>query len=331
MRFYMLRLIFVIIGLIYSVVTYSQVNYGQYFEYMGYINPSYSGYIPGSTFNAQYRSADHTNEFVSQTVNLAIDVSLKDSNSGLSFIASDDVVGAEGSFSAYANYSYRVKLSEASSYLAFGLGAGILQNRLNVSKFIKRHPDDSELPNENQYVYVPDVRAGISYISDVYFLGFATDHLLGKYLDYANAPDIIVGVSNPCIYLNGAMNINVGESNLLRPRAAYISEINTISAFDMGGYFLFKEQFGVSIDYRKYINHTSVIDYSNSNRFFFGINCYVEKNLRIGIDVDYLFNTHHNTSSYNMTGVSFSVLYNLTKGAKNMDDDNSKRSLARYF
>src|SRR5690606_17614036 len=99
---------------------------------------------------------------------------------GIGLQITADKLGPQAATSAYANYSYRLRLDEMDTKrLSFGLGAGFTQYSLDGTILNPVNPDVA-LPNGKESELVPDLRFGIYYTSPSPYLGASVMELLSS-------------------------------------------------------------------------------------------------------------------------------------------------------
>lgn len=121
-----------------------------------------------------------------QTTTLTLDGPLRGNRIGLGGTAFTHTLGYTRRTGITASYSYAVDLNAAST-IRFGVSLGILDNRIDFSQAIVRHPDDPFLLSGNRVKTGIDGNAGLHYKIKNTELGFSAFQLLGNSLNYAES------------------------------------------------------------------------------------------------------------------------------------------------
>jgi type IX secretion system PorP/SprF family membrane protein len=129
------------------------VQFSQYMFNGLVVNPAYAGYKEDWTLNLSSRLQWAGIDGAPRTNTISVDGVLNpdNKNMALGFLATNDRLGPENNTSFYANYAYRLRLDdEDTKRLSFGFGAGLVQYRIDASKFNANDPTDgSIIGNEN--------------------------------------------------------------------------------------------------------------------------------------------------------------------------------------
>lgn len=166
--------------------TFAQQNvqFSQYVFNGLAVNPAYAGYKEEWTAQILYRAQWVNLPGSPKTGTLSIDglTDFNRKNMGLGFQVTTDQLGPQKTFSAYANYSYRLRLDEYDTKrLCFGLGLGVTQYTLNGDDLTFIDPDDQNAPVGNQGSISPDLRFGIYYYSPSFYAGASVMDLFADF------------------------------------------------------------------------------------------------------------------------------------------------------
>jgi type IX secretion system PorP/SprF family membrane protein len=268
----------------------------QFSQYMFngiYINPAYAGYKEQLNIHAFYRSQWTGLEGNPETFSFAADAIANDNKVGLAVNVLKDQLGAESTLSGYLNYSYRLKVSDVAR-LAFGLGFGVSQYGIDGTKLIANHPDDTTIPTTMQSVVVPDIRAGLYYSSDRFYIGASADNLIAQYMSYTKDPTIRIPKKMPHYYLTAGTLIPVAEKILLKPSFMLKEEFNGPTNLDLNTFVLFSERLWLGASYRTglelFKKSNLQDDLSNKDAFVALAEIYITDRLRIGYAYDFSLN-----------------------------------------
>jgi type IX secretion system PorP/SprF family membrane protein len=120
-----------------------------------------------------------------QTSYLTVDGPLQAKNIGLGLNLYSDVTDITSRIGAFANYSYRVKLSEEDNNLYFGIALGVINNKIDFSRAIVRDKDDPNIPqsgSQNQAIFSSDF--GLAWRWKKLEIGAAVPQFLGSKIKY---------------------------------------------------------------------------------------------------------------------------------------------------
>lgn len=293
----MKKLTILFLGLIMGFCSYAQqsTQYSQYMFNGLYINPAYAGYREALNINTYYRSQWTGIPGGPQTMAFAIDGPTNNDRMGLGFNIIHDKLGNERNFSLYANYAYRLQMSDdASQNLAFGLGVGFLNSGFDNSKVITGDLEAIDIPN----TFLPDVRFGVYYSSLTFFAGIGADNLLSTMVfNGKNNADGLPPVLQ--YYLNVGGIIPLSSDILLKPstlvKGAERGD-NRALTVDLNTAFIFSERFTIGASYRSALRNTSSLaeNLPKPNSIIGLIEVLATNNLRVGYSFDYSLNKIQN-------------------------------------
>ncbi len=172
-----LKLGMMLMAFSFKVKSQQDVQFSQYVFNGMILNPGYTGYREQTNLNLVYRNQWTGLEGAPKTLTASLDGVTASKNVGLGAYFVNDVLGAESNLSAFANFSYRLRLDE-SSRLSFGLAAGLIQYTVDGTKNNFSIPDP--LYSAKQSVLNPDLNFGVFYASYRYFWGLSVSDLLSN-------------------------------------------------------------------------------------------------------------------------------------------------------
>jgi type IX secretion system PorP/SprF family membrane protein len=120
-----------------------------------------------------------------QTSYLTVDGPVQAKNIGLGLNLYSDVTDVTSRIGAFANYSYRLKLSDEDNNLYFGIALGVINNKIDFSRVIVRDKDDPNIPqsgSQNQSIFSSDF--GLAWRWKKLEIGAAVPQLLGSKIKY---------------------------------------------------------------------------------------------------------------------------------------------------
>lgn len=161
------------------------VQFSQYIFNELAVNPAYAGYKEEWTGHLLYRSQWVGVTGAPKTATFSVDglTDFDRKNTGLGLQITNDKLGAQSNLSAYANYSYRLKLNALDTRrLCLGLGVGVSQYALDGEELIYVKENDSRIPAGSVNTITPDLRFGIYYYSPTFFAGASVMDLFADYI-----------------------------------------------------------------------------------------------------------------------------------------------------
>lgn len=264
-----------------------------------YINPAYAGYRETPNFHSFFKSGGSITG-APQTFALSVDGAIADGKSGVGLLLNYEQIGAQRISSAYFNYAYRMELGySGQSRLAFGFGLGMTQGALNVSRNVLVG-EEFELQQEMETTLVPDIRMGVFYANQNFFVGFSAENLMGVYLREDRTDNLVIPVPELRYYISAGGLIPVFPGIDLKPSVLFkdqISEpallhLNALAVIghrvQVGGFYRTSAQF-----YDKPIIEGAL---KASNAFGVVAEVVAFDRLRIGYAYDHALN---NTSNFN--------------------------------
>ena len=296
MKFLKTTLFFLILNLM-AVRGFAQQNaqFGQYVFNGMYINPAYTGYKEELYLQAFARAQWTGVQGAPQSLSISADEAINDESLGIGAIITKDKIGAQNSLNASFNFAYRIKLDRTeTNILAFGLGAGVMQTGINGSMLEAIEQGDNRIPTGNISQILPDIRAGIHYSNEKFFVGFSADNLLTKSLSVFSDYNMLNVKVQPHFYLSAGLALPLNDLFVFKPTFLIKDDLNGPTSLDLNAFLLMKERFWLGAVYR-----TSVKIYPKGNlenntrdRAALGLiaELFVRDNLRIGYGYDYSLN-----------------------------------------
>lgn len=268
------------------------------------VNPAYAGYKEELYAQATHRIQWTGFEGAPTTTQISVDgVTNQDTrNIGLGLQITSDKLGAQFANSLYANYAFRMKLNDAgTSRLSMGIGAGITQYGLDGSLLSAINSDDQTLYNASASNFIPDVRVGVYYTAQKWYMGLsAMDLLSSSYSNNLinwNLSDSSQNVIRKKHYyfITGGL-FDLSEFSRFRPSLLWKEDLKGPSVMDLSAMFIFFDKFWIGAAYRTSMNLWSKTYAQNQSLSAYNAICgiaqfVVDDNLRIGYSYDYTLNT----------------------------------------
>ncbi|WP_029288630.1 type IX secretion system membrane protein PorP/SprF [Pedobacter sp. R20-19] len=294
-----------------KLMAQQDAQFGQYVFNGMYINPAYAGYKEELYLQAFARAQWTGVRGAPQTLSISADEAINDESLGIGMIITKDKIGAQSSLNASANFAYRIKLDRTeTNILAFGLGVGVIQSSLNGNLLEAIEEGDNRIVTGVISQTTPDVRAGVHYSNEKFFIGFSANNLLAKSLSVFNDYNALNIKVQPHFYLTAGMALPLNEDFVFKPTFLIKDDLHGPTSLDLNAFMLIKERFWLGAVYR-----TSVKLYPKNN-LQSGLNSkaaagfisefFIRSNLRIGYGYDYSLNK---LSNYDYGSHEISVGY----------------------
>ena len=267
----------------------------QYSQYMFngiYINPAYAGYKETLNMHSFYRNQWTGIVGSPKSMSLAVDAIANDGNVGLALQVAADKLGAESSISAYGNYAYRLRVGNSeNSRLAFGVGLGVMQQRLDGDKLNARDAgDEAILKVGNQSVIAPDARAGVYYSDDRFYAGFSADNLIAQYIINKKNLSIYFQTPKTHFYFTAGMLLPINEDVQLKPSILLKDDRGGPTSLDVNAFVLFGNKIWVGASYRTAVKLYSKdylqLDLQKTNSVVGMVEFFATENIRVGYAYD---------------------------------------------
>lgn len=276
----------------FAVQAQQDAQYSQYMFNGIYINPAYAGYKEQLNMHSFYRNQWTGISGSPKSMSLAVDAIANDGNVGLALQVAADKLGAESSVSAYGNYAYRLRVGNSeNSRLAFGLGVGVMQQRLDGDKLHARDAgDEMILKTGNESVFVPDARAGVFYSDDRYYAGFSADNLIAQYIINKKNLSIYFQTPKTHFYLTAGMLLPINQDVQLKPSFLLKDDRGGPTSLDINTFVLFGNKIWIGGSYRtavKLYNKSYLQnDLQKTNSVVGMIEFFATDNIRVGYAYD---------------------------------------------
>ena len=299
--------------MICSLQIHAQQNaqFSQYVFNGMYINPAYTGYKEELYLQAFARAQWTGVKGAPQTLSISADEAINDVSLGIGGIITKDKIGAQSTLSASANFAYRIKLDRTeTNILAFGLGVGVIQTGLDGSQLDAIEQGDNRIPTGSVSQVMPDIRAGIHYSNEKFFIGFSADNLLSKTLSVAADYSSLNIKIEPHFYLTSGLALPLNDQFVFKPTFLIKDDLKGPTSLDLNAFMLVKERFWFGAVYRTSIKIYPKTNLQNDLRdraaIGFISELFVNSNLRVGYGYDYSLNK---LSNYDYGSHEISVGY----------------------
>ncbi|PRY90343.1 PorP/SprF family type IX secretion system membrane protein [Mongoliibacter ruber] len=309
----MKKLIIISIGLflvisLYEVKAQQVPQFSQYMFNPLFINPAYTGYKEQLYVQSYYRKQWAGVQGSPETIAIAADGYLPDKNIGIGLVGMTDRLGAQRTSSIYANLSYHLRLSET-GYLSFGLGIGYVNSLIDGNELSPGNPNDPSVPGSRNQISYPDLKAGVFYYDDKYFMGIAFDNLLTPILNFDNGE--VMAEPRNHMNISAGMWMDINRDVAFRPSFMFMDDFKSPARLDLNGSFVFVDKFWVGASYRTaldYANRSLSSELKRSTGIVGLIEVFVTESLRVGYAYDHNI-TGFNVRSFTTHDISIGYLF----------------------
>ncbi|SFU20297.1 type IX secretion system membrane protein, PorP/SprF family [Algoriphagus locisalis] len=222
-------------------------QYSQYIFNPVFINPAYAGYKQQLYLQSYYRKQWTGVTGSPETFAVAGDTYLEESQLGVGGQFLTDKLGAQRTVAAYGNLAYHLRLSDT-QFLSFGVGAGVVNSQIDGSMLNPDISDDPSIPGSMERMTYPDLKLGLFFYDDKYYLGVAADQMLSGVVDFDKG-DIMVK-PDPHIYLTGGYHFDLNYNFSFIPSIMYMDDFKAPARMDINGAFILNDMFWLGAGYR---------------------------------------------------------------------------------
>jgi type IX secretion system PorP/SprF family membrane protein len=237
---------------------YNKTQAQQVFKISNYIdrsfihNPAAVGANNMTTAGGAYRSQWSGIEGGPKTGVLFADTYFSSKNTGAGIVLYSDETGPTSRTGGDLAVSYSIKLGSDNKRLMFGLGAQILQFKIDKAKIAESIPNDPLLASSGSTIK-GDANAGVFYRSETLNVGFAARQLVQPKLDFIKSGTNPEGKLYRHYILNASYAIATDESNVLLPHAEMRFQPDVPVDVEGGVMLIHKDllMFGLSAHYKQ--------------------------------------------------------------------------------
>ncbi len=211
--------------LVFSIASFGQQIplYNQYHVAPLIYNPSYTGFSDGANVALlrNQKWGNYGEGFVANS--LSVGALLKDDKSGIGISLYNDYVGITSKLNAHLLYSYRIQLGEKANLRA-GVGAGIVDNRIDFSNAIVTDPNDPTILNTlGDPKTMFDLNGGLNFNYADFRIGVSVPQVLGSKLIYSDATQSFYTLERQLVTNVGySWYLNREKGILINPEALVI-------------------------------------------------------------------------------------------------------------
>jgi type IX secretion system PorP/SprF family membrane protein len=286
------------IGYVYwseSACAQQNIQFTQYVFNSLSINPAYAGYKEEWFAQMALRAQWLGVEGAPKTAVFSIDGILdpRDRKMGLGFQITSDRIGPQSANSATVNYAYRLQLdADDNQRLSFGIGAGLAQYTLKGDLLHSIDVGDQALPVGNDSSLKPDIRLGVYYNSNFFYIGASvTDVFFGpKAESYTSTPTSLKIDRSRHAYLIAGGLVNLNPDLRLRPSLLIKEDFKGPTSADLNMMIIINDKVWVGASYRTDLAlwKKQYADLSKQNSISGVAQFFISERFRLGYSYDYV-------------------------------------------
>jgi type IX secretion system PorP/SprF family membrane protein len=233
------------------------------------INPAYAGCrgVMNGTIAARRQWVDFPG--APTTLAMGVNTPLRKGKVALGFEVMADQIGPKNTTGFWLDYAYRIRLGKGK--LAFGLGAGMINFRLNWNEVEYKDNADIYASLGSSSVTRPDFKFGMFFNNKNFFIGLSTTHLnRAKYVSVqANA--FYVSEASLHSFITFGRAFQAGEKFVFSP-SVMLRSANGISQgnVDLNLNFGYNEVLWLGVSFRSEKAVVALVQYSITNYFKLG-------------------------------------------------------------
>ena len=214
------------------------------------VNPAYAGSRQAFTMTALHRSqwaSQFDGNPVTQTLTMHSPTNNENVGLGLSFY--NDQAGPEKTTSLFADFAYRVRLSEEST-LSFGLKGGVSMHSVDYANMSPDQGADPILYNGRESAWLPNFGFGLYYSRERFYAGISVPQLMQEnFLD-----NTVDGGAKFALqrhyYLIGGAYFHLTDDVDFKPTSYLKVTKGAPVELDLTANFIFYDRFLVGVMYR---------------------------------------------------------------------------------
>ncbi len=297
-----IRLLIVALLLGFNTFAQHKPQYTQYIFNGLVVNPAYAGSKGVLHLNAFYRTQWTGLEGAPTTQSFSVDGVTSSHRFGLGLQAVNDQIGAQRRTSASLNGSVKLNVSE-SGVLSFGVAAGAYQFKVDRTKLTTIDPGDLVIDNANTNLISPDLKVGVYFHTDRFFLGVSATDLLA--VDQNNAFD-----AKRNYFLTAGYVFDLGEYFKLKPSFMLKENFNGPTNLDLNAFLLVANRVWLGGTYRTaaniFKNNFEAKDLTTKGAASAIGEVFLSPKIRLGYSYDFTLTGFNNYSTHELSlGILF--------------------------
>lgn len=287
------------LALLLTTAASAQQNpqYSQYIFNSMSINPAYTGSKNVLNLNAFHRSQWTGMEGAPNTQTLAVDGVVANDRLGLGLNMTRDEIGAQSTFSVYANAAVKLPLSE-NAVMSLGMAPGLVQYTMDGSKL--GIEGDASIPSGKETTIKPDIKLGAYFHTPRFYAGLSASDLL-QYEDMDQVEP------ERHFYFTTGYVFDVSPFLKFKPSVLVKEDFNAPANVDLNAFVLLSDRLWLGSSYRTSMDifgKTEGEDITKRTAVAIIAELQVLKTLRVGYAYDKMlnglggFNTHEVSVGY---------------------------------
>ncbi len=280
-----MKILYSLLALLLTTAASAQQNpqYSQYIFNSMSINPAYTGSKNVLNFNAFHRSQWTGIDGAPSTQSLAVDGVVASDRLGLGLNLTRDEIGAQSTFSVYANTAVKLMLSE-NAVMSLGIAPGLVQHTMDGTKL--GIEGDPSIPTGKQNTIKPDVKLGAYFHTPRFYAGLSASDLL-------QFSDMDQVEPERHYYFTTGYVFDVSPFLKFKPSVLVKEDFNAPANVDLNAFLLLSDRLWLGSSYRTSMNLFGEAEGENISKrtaVAFIAELQVAKALRVGYAYDKMLN-----------------------------------------
>jgi type IX secretion system PorP/SprF family membrane protein len=293
------NLMTLVIFLFGSVPVWAQqdAQFSQYIFNNIYINPAYAGYRETWNVNAFYRNQWSGFPGAPKTMSLAVDGIAHENRYGFALQVVNDKIGVQNNTSMYASFALRIPIEYEGSgkTLAFGISAGVIENRIKISEFDPTEPVETDpvLYSTISTKYTPDARTGVFYSTNSFFAGLSADNIIASTYNSKIDSGNVYAQHKIHMYATVGGLFHLSDVVQFKPSMLIKEDFAGPTSIDINAFVLLNEKLWIGGGYRTALFNKEKIqnDLNKAGAVIGMVELFLGQKVRIGYAYEYSINT----------------------------------------
>lgn len=272
------------------------IQFSQYVFNSLSVNPAYAGYKEEWFAQLALRAQWVGVEGAPQTGTISLDgiVDPRDRKMGLGFQITSDKIGPQSSTSVTANYAYRLQLDQDDTRrLSFGIGIGAAQYNLKGDMIKTGEGGDMAVAGQNDSRIVPDVRFGVFYNSNFWYMGLSLmDAFSGSDVNVRSVSAAFNIVRSRHAYLIMGGLANLSPDIRVRPSLMIKEDFKGPTSADLNVMAIFNDKLWLGGSYRTgfslWKKQYNTLNLGKQNSISGIVQVFLSERFRIGYSYDHV-------------------------------------------
>lgn len=275
-RFTTILVLFTIILIKLSVlqaVAQQKVQFTQYMFNGLVINPAYAGADEALSVTLIHRDQWSGVEGAPNSQSLSAHTLFKKKQIGLGLSINNDQIGVHKHVNVISNYAYHFKTG-LSSYLSFGLQAGVHSRKSDYASLSGNYNNDPKLAGGNISHTFFDFGAGVYFRSPRFHIGFSIPEIMPERVSFNDTTTIKLSEVNN--FLFSKYRVYVNENIDVVPSILFKYLHGLPLSYDLNMNLIFRKVLTMGLSYRK------------EESLDFLLKCQVTQQLQLGYSYDFV-------------------------------------------